>query len=195
MHIKNLAIAVILTSATLVAQEQTLLGRNMTHGGFGSWGAQVSQVNGETAYLSTSRLSWLINHRYSLGLGGYNLIGSVDGPLTLASKSRFINLDLGGIELGYIFAPDKVIHGSFRVLTSLGQVSYHNSDPDTPWQGEEDLISSIVPSVDLMVNVTSFIHMGITASYRLINGVDLDGLTNSDLSGPSIGAVIQFGKF
>ncbi len=195
MFLKKLAIAVILTSATLVAQEQTLLSRNMTHGGFGSWGAQVSQVNGETAYLSTSRLSWLINHRYSLGFGGYNLIGSVDGPLTFASESRFINMDLGGLELGYTFAPDKVIHGTVRVLASLGHVSYHVNDPESSWQGEEDLISSFVPSIDLMVNVTSFIHMGLSASYRLVYGVDLDGLTNTDLSAPSVGVVFQIGKF
>jgi hypothetical protein len=195
MYIKNLALAMILTSAALTAQEQTLLSRNMTHGGYGSWGVHVSQLNGETAYLSTSRLVWLINHSYSLGLGGYDLIGSVDGPLTLDSESRFINLDLGGVELGYIFAPNSVIHGSIRVLGSLGQVEYHNDNLDDPWQGEEDFVAAIVPSVDLMVNVTSFIHMGINASYRIVNGVDLDGLTNADLSGPSLGAVIQFGKF
>ncbi len=195
MYIKKLVLAAILMSTGLAAQEQTLLGRGMNHGVYGSWGVQISQVNGQTAYLSTSQLVWLINHRYSLGLGGYSLIASVDGPLTFDSENRFIGLDVGGVEMGYIFGPDKMIHGAFRVLAGLGQVSYHNSDLDSSWKGEENLITSISPSVDLMMNVTSFIHLSITASYRLVNGVDLDGLTDADLSGPSIGAVIQIGKF
>ncbi len=195
MYFKKLVIAAILMSTGLVAQEQTLIGRGMDHGVYGSSGLQVSQVNGQTAYLSTSQLVWLINHRYSLGLGGYNLIASVDGPLTLDAKNRYISLDLGGVEMGYIFGPDKMIHGAFRVLASVGQVSYHNSNLDPSWKGEESFITSISPSVDLMMNVTSFFHLSITASYRLVSGVDLDGLTDADLSGPSVGAVIQIGKF
>ncbi len=195
MYFKKLILAALLISTGLTAQEQTLLGSNMTHGGYGSWGVQIAQVNGQTAYLSTSQLAWLINHRYTVGLGGYNLIASVDGPLTFDSQSQYISLDMGGVELGYIFSPNKMLHGSFRVLASMGQVSYHNSDLDSSWQGEKNLITSISPSVDLMVNLTTFVHLGVTANYRLVNGVDLEGLSNSDLSGPSVGAVIQFGKF
>lgn len=195
MYFKKLIIAAILMSTGLVAQEQTLLGRGMHQGVYGSGGLQVSQVNGQTAYLSTSQLVWLINHRYSLGLGGYNLIASVDGPLTIDNENQYIGLDLGGVEMGYIFGPDKLIHGAFRVLASVGQVSYHKSDLNSSWKGEKNLITSISPSVDLMMNVTSFLHLGITASYRLVNGVDLDGLTDADLSGPSAGVVIQLGRF
>lgn len=195
MYFKKLVIAAILMSTGLVAQEQTLLGRGMNHGVYGSGGLQVSQVNGQTAYLSTSQLVWLINHRYSLGLGGYNLVASVEGPQSLDTGNRFIDLDMGGVEMGYIFGPNKLIHGAFRVLASVGQVSYHYKDLDSSWKGEENFITSISPSVDFMMNVTSFLHLSITARYRLVNGVDLDGLTDADLSGPSVGAGIQIGKF
>ena len=51
------------------------------------------------------------------------------------------------------------------------------------------------PTVRAMLNVTSFFRIGIGGGYRLVSGVDLDDLKDSEISGPSAEIVLKFGKF
>jgi hypothetical protein len=49
--------------------------------------------------------------------------------------------------------------------------------------------------VNLMLNVSKNFRIGLGGSYRFVNGVDLVGLDNDDISGPSASLTFKFGKF
>ena len=45
------------------------------------------------------------------------------------------------------------------------------------------------------INVSSWLRIGLGASYRIAVGLDLEEITNSDISGPSGLIILKFGKF
>lgn len=51
------------------------------------------------------------------------------------------------------------------------------------------------PALLLEVNVVSFLRLDPGASYRLVRGVDMTGLGNSDVGGPAGVLALKFGKF
>jgi len=51
------------------------------------------------------------------------------------------------------------------------------------------------PGINAELNVTSFFRINAGISYRIVTGIDLYGLRNGDLGGPSGNLVFKFGKF
>jgi hypothetical protein len=49
--------------------------------------------------------------------------------------------------------------------------------------------------VDLELNFSRHFRIGIGGSYRYVNGVNLFGLTDGDLSGPAAKVNFKFGHF
>jgi hypothetical protein len=45
------------------------------------------------------------------------------------------------------------------------------------------------------MNVTHHFRLGVGARYRHVSGVDLEGMSDHDLSGPSASLIFKFGKF
>ncbi len=193
----NIVISIlILIIAPLSAQEQTLLGGHIDHGGFGGPTFQLTQFGDQFAFFSGGRGGWIIDHTLYLGAAGYDLehyIKRDTGPQT----DHHLNLGYGGLELGAILASNQLIHATVSALVGGGGASYLNKawDGDLTDVSVMDVFYVIEPSLQLIVNVTRYFRIGLGGSYRYVSGVELEGISNNYLSGPSASLTFKFGIF
>ena len=185
---------VLLFSIALHAEEETLISGEVEHGGFGGFGFRATSLNGQTAVLSGGGGAWLINSKFFIGGSGYsNMSDDIKAPAGLAEDQVYLNINYGGVMLGYVFNPDKLYHVTVDALIGSGNVHYSQREGDQDW--DSDNFYFIEPSVNLELNVVEWFRFGIGASYRLVNDVEIQKLQNSDISGLSAGIFFKFGKF
>lgn len=179
-----------------VAQEQTLISGDIESGGFGGPVLKVTEFRDDVGLLVGGRGGWIINHAFVIGGGGYGLTTNIDAPVF----DHYLNVGYGGGIIEYIVLSDKLIHLSVNALIGGGGVNYRQRDwDDWDWDGnwydDTDDFFVAEPGVDLMLNVSKIFRVGVGVSYRYVNGVDIRGLSDSDMSGLSATFTLKFGKF
>ncbi len=98
----------------------------------------------------------------------------------------------------FIFSPKSVVHSSISLLIGGGAVSTQQHWTEvTDWMHgyQSDGVFVLEPSLNVELNVVSFFRVNAGGSYRFVSGVSMFGLTNKDLSGPSINLALKFGAF
>ncbi|QQS35363.1 MAG: hypothetical protein IPM56_14085 [Ignavibacteriales bacterium] len=187
----------IILSAQIFPQEQTLLGDGeVSHGGYGGPVIKFSQVNDNFAVLFGGRGGWIINHTFVIGGAGYGLVNSIDGNEVIFGSTRRLDFGYGGLELGYINKSDDLIHFSVYTLIGAGSVRSRVDDDLFPdYDDNHDTFFVLEPSLNVVLNLTTFMRVAVGGSYRYVNVDKVQNLTSSDLSGPSIGLTLKFGKF
>lgn len=202
-------VTLLIVAGTMQAQEETLLGGGFESGGYGGPVVKFTNFNGKFAVMVGGYGGWLINHSFMIGGGGYGLVTShypdhppqVSGPANLSLEGSRMEFGYGGGMLEYIFKPTSVVHSSVSLLIGAGEVSLRYHDAGTFWdmmdgyEGQKDGVFVLEPSVNVELNVTTFFRVNAGGSYRLVSGASMYGLTNKDLSGPSINLALKFGAF
>ncbi len=206
---KRLLLIMIIVSASVFAQEETLISGEVEHGGFGGPVVKMTSVKNEFGVLVGGYGGWLINHTFMIGGGGYGLVNKIKGneAAQLAYQvytDRPVNIEFGygGVVFEYINNSNSLVHFAFSTLIGAGGVTYNERDyNDWDW-GEHrddgrpnDAFFVAEPEVKAELNVASFFRVDVGGSYRFISGVNIIGLKNSDLSGPSANITFKFGKF
>ena len=181
---------------SLSAQERTLISADIDHGGFGGMAYQLTSVNGELAMMVGGHGGWIIGHTVYLGLAGYGMDGDFRIEQDLDDERKF-NLGYGGLELGLIIASNRLLHLTAATLIGGGGAEYRPNDWDGNfWDNSvADGFYVIEPSLHLILNVTRHFRIGAGVRYRHASGVDLEGLTDHDLSGTSASLIFKFGSF
>ena len=191
-------------AAPSFAQEQTLINGPIESGGFGGPVVKFSQVSNKFAVFAGGYGGWLINHSFLIGGGGYGLVNNIDAsPAAQAyfgtTEDLRTQFGYGGLILEYIGAPDNLIHYTVSTLIGGGGVDYaykydlFNSNYDN--MGHASACFVLEPSAGLELNITKFFRINAGASYRLVRGTDLPGITDTDLSALSGYLTFKFGKF
>ena len=127
-------VLILLLSAPLIAfaQQQTLIKGRLTHGGFAGPVLKYSQMLDQDALLVGVRGGWIIGNSLYIGGAGYGLVNRVESFSQYAGTDsatvRFLGLGYGGLELGFIFASDRVVHVASQVLFGAGGVVHTNRD-------------------------------------------------------------------
>jgi hypothetical protein len=178
----------------LFAQEETLLKGKIESGGFGGPILKVTELNGDLGLLVGGKGGWIINHTFVIGGGGYGLVTNIAANDVNFIEKAFLNLGYGGVVLELVPESNKLIHFSFSTLIGAGGVNYRDRNFSINFR-QWDTFFVAEPEVNLMLNVTKHFRVGLGASYRYIDGVDLNGLRDSDLSGASASMIFKFGKF
>ncbi|MFQ6114725.1 MAG: hypothetical protein ACE5NG_11715, partial [bacterium] len=129
-----------------------------------------------------------------IGGGGYGLVTNIEANKVSFSQAAFLNLGYGGVVLEYIPESNKLIHFSFNTLIGAGGVNYRDRNFNINF-AQWDTFFVAEPGVNLILNVTRHFRLGLGASFRFIDGVDLEGLSDSDVSGASASVLFKFGKF
>lgn len=147
---------------------------------------KITKVADETAELFGIEVGPSMNRGLYLGLGGYGLVNDVD-----ADEGKLDSFDLwyGGFVVEYAVLAKEVVHGSVGFLIGGGAVNVSGAVDD-------DSASLFVfePGINLMVNVTKGIELGVGASYRFMNGSDIEGFEDSDLSGPAASIFVRWNE-
>ncbi len=173
-------------------EDETLMSGKTTVGGFGAPVVKFSEINDEFAILVGGCGGLIINHAFVIGGGGYGLVNDIEVSGLPYPEYRWLNFGYGGLLLGYVNRSRKLAHFSIHSLIGWGGLCYRTMYYDD-WYN--DAIFVFEPGIDLMLNVSKNFRIGLGGSYRFVNGVDLVGLDNDDISGPSTSLTFKFGKF
>lgn len=208
--LKHFLYIIVFCSSVATAQEQTLLSANeYSNGGFGAPVLKYTTLNRQGGLIIGGRGGWIINHSLILGGGMYALVSEVqvdviDGDIILKDGDN-LHLRYGGFEIEFIFSPLSVFHVSVYTLLGMGSISYRNivqenfDDSDNNYHmwdsfmGNQFFIAE--PAINLEVNVTTFFHLALGASYRFTNGAEYQTVTDNNISGLSGMLTFKFGKF
>ena len=194
---KNLImiLLVLFLSYPLMAQEETLLSGEIESGGYGGPLLKIGQINGETGIFMGGQGGWIINHRLVLGGKGYGLVNDVKVE---GSENLKLEFGCGGALLEYIIASNRLVHLSIQSMIGAGGVRYAVIDYEDDHDDidySDDSFFVLEPGINLILNVNKNFRIGAGVTYRYVNGVEYEGLSNSDLNGVSAQVLLKFGVF
>ncbi len=179
----------------VLAQEETLISGQLEHGGYAGPAVKFTTINNDWEVMVGGRGGWIINHSFVLGGGGYGLVTDVEALHIDPSGDVVLELGYGGGMLEYVGNPNELIHYSVSLLIGGGGVNYVREITNTRLYADADAFFVLEPELNFMVNITTHFRAGVGAGYRLISGVDLAGLSDSDIGGLSINMVFKFGDY
>ncbi|MCI0512261.1 hypothetical protein L0128_03520 [candidate division KSB1 bacterium] len=181
------------------AEDETLIHGNLESGGYGGPVVRYGPIFDTYGFFFGGQGGWIINHTFVIGGGGYGLSSNVEAPgiFTATGAPLYLNFGYGGVHLEYILSSSKLVHFTLHSLIGGGGISYREqkiAETDTE-PVSSDGIFVFEPGFNLMLNVTRHFRLGVGATYRYVNGVDLPGASDSDLSGVAAQVVFKFGSF
>ena len=193
--------ATVLTAHPLAAQNETLLsGSPSSLGGFGGPVFGVSRVAGEGVFISGGRGGAIINRRLLIGGGGYSIVGGdlfTPNPVGNGGPLEF-TFNYGGLELGYVTRPNRLVHAPFGALFGGGWAGYADpaqADQQLGERTDESALFVAEPRVGVELNVARWFRVHAAAGYRFVSGSDLAGLDDADLRGATGMLTLKFGLF
>lgn len=186
---KKVIITIILAAAFAASGEETQTLVNDS----GRWQGSIkpefklTKISDETSELVGIEMGPSMNRGLYLGVGAYGLVNDVDAGAS--GKLDAFDLWYGGFTVDYTLYADRVLHGSAGFLIGGGQIDASNVS-----ESESATLFVFEPGVNLMVNVTKGVELGVGASYRFMNGSNMDGFENSDLSGPAAAIFVRWNE-
>jgi len=185
------------------AEEETLLNGVTDSGYFAGPVWKMTRYNGDMDVLFGGRVGWIINHTYSIGIGGYGMMSGFRMPMHGHGFSdghdHGNKLSYGGVEIEYIRNSDKLVHYSFSALLGAGSlgIDEHQANEEEYLDHEHYTDTAFVfePSVNGIVNINPWFRLGVGVSYRFVNGFDTIGIDLSDAGGSAITLTLKFGRF
>jgi hypothetical protein len=179
-----------LAVSTCFAGERTLVSERTQVDMFIGPTAGFGQIRDDFTLLLGARLACILNHRLAVGCAAHTLVNDLE--IADVSGEPTLQLTYGGLVLGYIAGSGAVIHAAVSTLVGGGGVGLKGGSP----QGEDsDEFFIAVPEVDLEINISRNVRMELGAAWRLITGIDLEGVTDNDLDGVTGVFRIKLGTF
>jgi hypothetical protein len=207
---KKLLIAFALIFATIPAfsqtgEQETLFGNEeLRNGGYGAPEVKFTKIHDDFGVMVGGRGGWIINSTFSIGGGGYALTTSPK-VYDINDTSYYLRMGYGGAFIEYINSSNSLVHFTVNALIGAGgatnthsinhMIKNGNYDVTYNWNDDQTTFFIFEPGVTVDVNLLKFMRLSIGGSYRLVSGVELKGVTNQDISGPSGSIGIKFGKF
>jgi hypothetical protein len=178
----------------LAGEERTLFSdRDYDHGGMGAFHHGMGSFAGETQYMTGWQGQWVINHKFGIGVMGYNS-GPEDGfDVTVDGTEYNVEMAYAGLDFECFDESDRMLH-CVRGLTIGGGslISRRNLDDK---KVENSGFFMIVPRAGLEVNVVDWMRVSVVGSYRFGSGLDSKLFDNGDLRGWTVMAGFKFGSF
>jgi hypothetical protein len=202
----------ILIPAGIVAQDpefqyyknkemKTLLGRNRSGGGYGSFTTGYTTIDNKHALLFGGRFSWIASHTVGIGIGATGFINEYHYEPSI-DKNVFLTGGYGGLYIEPILFPRFPVHLSFPVLFGAGGISFISKDDNfnNNFIENSKAFLLIEPSAELELNLTRFFRLAFGATYRFPTRFDagLPGNYTIDiesLKSLSYTVTLKFGKF
>ena len=182
---------------------KTLMSSDGGFGGHLSVNVRGTEVYEESAILVGGELVFTLNHALNIGVAGYGMPSKVEFNDTENYFDDPLNIELGygGFFLEPVFFDQEVVHFSVPILIGGGWSGLSDrsflSDPynDVIRVADETVFFVFEPGLNMEVNLVRNVKLTAGGSYRYINGSDLRGVSDDDLSGFSFGAGIRVGWF
>lgn len=192
-HLIFLLILISLVSSAQAMERETLVGsdNDIEHGGMGGVMLSTGMVADELQIMVGGRGAWLLDHQLYVGGAGYGITQDI-----LANDTNY-NVGFGGLMIGYIFQPHRLIHFGTEIVVGGGGIgeSYDGYDYDSHHHRRGDALFYTEPSVYASLNLAKYAKINAGVSYRYVMGSDTAGITDEDLRGVNAQLSVMFGKF
>ncbi len=185
------------------SQQETLFSGDIENGGYGCFSMKVSPILNKAQLFLGGYGGWFINHTLMIGGGGYGLTSRISAPDVVEKidgKTSDLKMGYGGVMVEYTYNSSKLIHFTGNLLLGAGGAVYtwDYQTIDTAYnvsdaQADSFFVGEFGANVEL--NVSSFARVAVGGSYRFASGLNLEGMSNKDISGPSGNITFKFGTF
>ncbi len=172
------------------------------HGGYLGVYNQATMMNGNLCNLVGGKAAWIINHSFAIGGGGYGLTYPTERA-EFTGKS-YNGLDtttafgFGGVLFEYFIWPDRIVTIAPGIIIGGGGIEYYNPSEMDEEKDDEKLTDSfltVMPELNIYLNITEYVRIGAGVSYRFVNGIEQDTFSDSDIRGFSISISAAAGFF
>lgn len=185
----------------LYAQSETLIGSNARIGGFGGPNLELAFIDGQSAFFSGGSGAMIINGNFLIGGYGQGLVSDYiidpfeDSPFSPPIRTnRVVDLGQGGLWLGYIHRPTKLVHLQGGLQLGGGELDFYD-EFNEDYSFEDDNFFALRPYLGAEFNITSFFKISTVAGYQFVSGLNNVYLEDADLSQPFISLGLKFGYF
>jgi hypothetical protein len=177
-------------------EPEVLIPHTSRHGGWGGPVVQISTLRDRGAVFVGGRGGWLLDGRLTIGGGGFGLANRITAPEGAGRAGEQLDLQMGygGGWLEYTFSPLRLLHLSVGTLVGGGELALKFRDGGSYGSGRDGFFV-VEPAAVAELNVAKFVRADLGVAYRWIVGADMPGLSDSDVAGFSLVAVLKFGKF
>jgi hypothetical protein len=174
-------------------------------GGFGGIGVMYTRFAGGGKPQYCFEGGMIVDHALTIGAGACSipedsLHAEKYGPAPHYANDR-MNFTYGGAIVRYHFFSRNMLNFAVGAMLGGGGITIGRSDGSGSNWGDgysnrrTDAVFVFEPQVGGYANLTRWLRVGATAGYRIVSGVNMKGLSASDLSAPTLGGVIQGGWF
>jgi hypothetical protein len=190
-------ILLLLSATVAIAQNETPLQRAGGKGHFVAPVLKYTVINDQGVLMLGGRGGWNVNASLTLRGGLYATMTEVDAPedaVPNAPGPLDLKLESFGFELEY--APRPTAQTFLTLYAFVGGAAGHYVRDKTREQhGETDFMFLLEPGVGVERRIIDWLHLNLSVSYRLVNGVEQPLLKDSDFNGPAATLAIKFGRF
>jgi len=181
---------------------QTIFSKHKSNGGYGAFTLGYSQIDGKDAFVSGGRAGFILDHSFAFGVAGYGFVNNPEYH-HFDEENIFRNGlagGYGGIFVEPIIGGRMPVHLSFPILFGVGGIAeVENSewweDDDEFYDYESDAFLIFEPAAELEFNLTKFLRMAATASYRFTSDIEITDTPGDVLDGFMAGLTFKLGKF
>lgn len=175
------------------AQTETLFDGDYSIGGFGGPMMQFASLNGDFAFYSGGGGAAILNGNFYLG--GFGMGLSSDHQYLYQAESHYAEIGFGGLWLGYIHKPNKLVHLNFSLPIGGGGIDLFPVNDRLSAPNFNDSFLMINPSIGAELNVASFMKIALNGGYMYFAGVNNDIIPAGHLNSPSVMLALKFGYF
>lgn len=164
----------------------------LTNIGFGGTALRFSKFNDQLAIMNGGRGAATINHKLTIGGGGYGIVNRIKLESNSPDTFNFVKMGYGGLELGYILYPGKKMNVGISILLA-GGAAFKESLPKV--KGNAFSVFPVLePSVYSEFFLGRLIRIQAGVSYRYMDGSKLAYMKNSAVNGFSCYVNLLFGS-
>ncbi len=182
----------------LSAQTETLFGSGFRVGGFGGPMMNFATLNGDFAFYSGGGGGAIFDGRFFIG--GFGMGLSTDHVFDLNQGNNplddyYAEIGMGGLWLGYIHKPTKLVHLNFSLPLGGGGLGFSSVDNSGQDANISDGFFMLNPTIGAELNVVSFMKVSLNAGYMIFTGINNSVLSASQLNSPNVMLALKFGFF
>jgi len=168
----------------------TLLHGDISYGGFGGFMMDYSTIGNEFVFSNGGGGGVLLNRKFFIGGFGLSSVNNIS--TSIADYDR-LEMEYGGMWLGYYFFPEKAVHIGLDAKVGWGSITYRENGFFS--SRVSDGVYVINPGLNIGMNVTRWFKVNVGGGYRLVSGTAPGYLGSNKLSQPNVNLALTFGWF
>jgi hypothetical protein len=154
----------------------------------------ATTLDGSYSSLVGLKGAWLINRQFGIGLAG-NAFGWNTAEIDFPRPGTPVDGGYGGLLLQYVFASDKLVHGTVDATIGGGALCYQGAAGSRRDCNDAITFYVFEPTANVELNVTSWMRVAVGGGYRFAPIDDRSSLYKPELSGFVARTSIAFGQF